>query len=501
MKPTTALCIVVAILSSSLFASDRPNILFIAIDDLNDWIGPLGGHPQTKTPNIDRLAARGMTFTNAHSPGMTCNASRTALMTGLRPATTGLYSNSVDWRKIEKLQNLGTLPRYFKKSGYRTTGAGKLFHASTWNLWAYFGYNDKLAWNSFFPSLDRQVQDEVMPHEVPARGTHPRRFDWSPVASTDFAMGDGQVAFWSAEQIRSSGDEPRFDAVGIYRPHLPWFLPRKYFEMHPLENIQLPERNENDLDDLPDSVLNGYEKPSKVGTVNRFYWTQEEPGEERLKQVTQAYLASVSFADAMVGHVLDALDDSGRADATIVVLWTDHGFHIGEKNLIGKSTLWRESTRVPLIVVAPGVTTPGSRSDTAVSLMDIYPTLTDLSGLETPEHIEGISLTPILKNPSQKSGRPALSSLKVGTHAVSKDRFRYLRYADGSEELYDIHSDPNEWTNLATDPAYESIKTEMKKWLPRSEAPWLESNRDASDYVDRVSDITLPLRIRRFPNN
>lgn len=383
------------------FANERPDVLFISIDDLNDWVGPLGGHPQAKTPHMDRLAERGMVFTNAHSPGMICNASRTALMTGLRPSTTGIYGNASDWRNVEKIQKLGTLPRTFKNAGYQTFGAGKLFHASTFNPWAYFGYNDTLAWNAYFPSLDRQIPDEVTPHTVPAHGTDVRRFDWSPVATTDLAMGDGQVVSWSAEQILSPGTESRFNAVGIYRPHLPWFLPRKYFEMHPLDQIELPVLNERDLEDLPEHIRKEYAKPTRNPLITRFHWTQEEPKENRLKQVVQGYLASVSFADAMVGHVLDALDKSGRADNTIIVLWSDHGFHVGEKNRIGKVTLWRESTRVPFILVAPGVTIPGSRSDTAVSLMDIYPTLTELAGLEKPKHLEGTSLVPILKDPSK----------------------------------------------------------------------------------------------------
>lgn len=375
------------------------------------------------------------------------------------------------------LQKVDTIPRYFRNAGYHTVGAGKLFHSSTWNTWAYYGYNDTKAWDAYFPSLDRQVPHEVMPHVVPANGTHPRTFDWSPVAATDEAMGDGQVATWSAEQLLEPVEGPRFNAMGIYRPHLPWFLPRKYFEMHPLDEIVLPDVDANDLDDLSNS---------------RFKWVQEDPEGTRWKQVVQGYLASVSFADVMVGKVLDALDASGRADDTIVVLWTDHGFHLGEKARIGKGTLWRESTRVPFIVVAPGVTKPGTRSNTAVSLMDMYPTLAELAGLAIPGHIEGTSLVPILKDPSRKSNRAVVSTNSAGNHAVSGDRFRYLSYKDGSEELYDIQNDPNELINLANDPKYAAVKAELSTWLPKHDTPDLGRNRDTDEFIERVSDITLP---------
>jgi arylsulfatase A-like enzyme len=473
-------------------ANERPNILFISIDDLNDWVGPLSGHPQAKTPNMDRLAKMGMLFTNAHSPGMTCNVSRTALLTGLRPSTTGVYGNPTDWRKVEKLKGVTSLPRHFKESGYQTFGAGKLFHASTWNMWAYFGYNDTTAWNAYFPSLNRQVPDEVWPHDVPVNGPIVKTFDWSPVATTEMAMGDGQVTTWSVEQILANGTEPRFNAVGIYRPHLPWYLPRKYFEMHPLEGITLPPVRANDLSDLPESVSKQYENPRATSTAGRFKWVSEDPENNRWKQIVQAYLASVSFADAMLGHVLDALDQSGRAQNTIIVLWSDHGFHVGEKKRVGKGTLWRESTRVPLIVVAPGVTQPGSRSSTAVSLMDLYPTLVDLADLETPSHLEGTSLVPILKDASKRSNRAALSTSSFGNHAVSGNNYRYLKYQDGSEELYDIVNDPHEWTNLAGNPRHTETIAELARWLPKHDEPDIGSNRSADEMVKQISDITLP---------
>jgi arylsulfatase A-like enzyme len=461
-----AALVVLPILGVPLTASaqdERPDILFIALDDLNDWVGYLGGHPQTKTPNIDRLAARGLAFTNAHSPSALCNPSRTALLTGLRPATTGIYGNVPDWRGAEIFKSIATLPRHFRDNGYRTYGAGKIFHAHTFGATGFTGYNDTTAWHAFYPSLDRQLPDEVGPPTRPANGnTAARTFDWSAVVTDDAAMGDGQVVTWIERQIRAETGSPRFIAAGIYRPHLPWYVPQKYFDLHPLDVIELPPHRADDLDDVPEIA-----RPGEFGGVEAHEWIT---GANRWAEGVQAYLASVSFADAMVGRLLDALDASGRADNTIIVLWGDHGYHLGEKGRWHKSTLWEESTHVPLIIVAPGVTTPGSRTTRPVSLMDLYPTLAELAGLETPAHVEGRSLVPLLEDPDRVWDFPALTTYGYNNHAVRTERYRYIRYADGSEELYDHESDPNEWTNLAGEREYAALKAQLRRVLPTENA-------------------------------
>ena len=452
-------------------AQNRADVLFISIDDLNDWVGPLGGHPQANTPNIDRLAAQGMVFANAYAPSMLCNPSRTAIMTGISPASSGVYTNGTDWRRTSTLQGIPTIPRYFQDNGYLTTGAGKLFHSSTYNPWAYFGYNDTTAWQAYFPSLDRQLPDEITPHTRPANGnTLSVNFDWSAVSATDMAMGDGQVVTWSMDQILTDHDVPRFNAVGIYRPHLPWYLPQKYFDLHPLEQTELPAVVQNDLDDVPEIATSigarGALNPSGIHD-----WVIEDESKQRWREAVRAYLASISYADTMLGHLLDALEQSGRASNTIIVLWSDHGFHLGEKERWRKETLWRDATHVPLIIVAPGVTTPGSRTDEAVSLVDLYPTVVELAGLEMPAHPEGTSLVPLLKEPDLAWDRAAVSTNQFGNHAVSSDRYRYLRYSDGSEELYDIEADPHEWNNLAGDPKYRDVIAEHAVWLPAHDEP------------------------------
>ena len=457
----TGLLLATLSLSPAGAQEQRPDVLFIAVDDLNDWVGYLGGHPQTKTPNIDRLAARGMAFTNAHSPSALCNPSRTALLTGLRPSTSGIYGNTPDWRTVEIFEGIATLPNYFRMNGYSTLGAGKIFHAHTFGEAGFAGYNDTSAWDAFYPALDRQLPDEVGPPVRPASKSTFPGLDWSPVVVDDRAMGDGQTVAWVERQLVAETDSPRFVAAGIYRPHEPWYVPPRYFEMHPLASIELPVVRDDDLDDIPAAA------PDEFSGTRIHDWMIAD---DKWREGVRAYLASVSFADAMVGQLLDAVDASGRADQTIIVLWGDHGFHLGEKGRWRKSTLWEESTHVPFIIVAPGVTTPGSRSTHAVSLMDIYPTLAELAGLDIPAHVEGRSLAPLLRDPTREWDFPVVTTYGYDNHAVRTDRYRYIRYADGSEELYDHASDPNEWTNLASDPAQDELKAELRRALPARNA-------------------------------
>ena len=383
--------------------ADRPDILFIAVDDLNDWVGVLGGHPQAQTPHIDALAARGTVFANAHAAATICNPSRTALMLSLRPSTTGIYENESNWLDHEHLADLPTIPSYFRDNGYRTFGAGKIFHAHTFYATAFKGYNDPRAWDAFYPSFERQLPDEVGPPERPANENPiTSNFDWSHVVADDRAMGDGQVAAWISERLLDSTDGPRFVAAGIYRPHLPWFVPRAYFDAHPLPDIVLPTVLENDLDDVSE-IGREFTQDSSMPPLDLHEWVVEA---DKWAEGVQAYLASVTFADAMVGQILDALDRSGRADNTIIVLWGDHGWHLGEKLRWRKQTLWEEATRVPLIVVAPGVTEPGSRSERTVSLLDLFPTLMELVGIDAPGHLEGASLVPLLEDPDARMESP-----------------------------------------------------------------------------------------------
>lgn len=461
------LAFIVLAVSATMVAAqtDEPyDVLFIAVDDLNDWVGYLGGHPQAQTPNIDRLAARGMAFMSAQSPSAVCHAARTAILTGLRPSTTGIYGNAPDWRGLEIFDDKQSLPRFFRSNGYTTNGAGKIFHAHTYVESGMTGFNDPNGWDAFYPSIERQLPDEFGPYSIPANGaSYGRSFDWAGLVAEDSALGDGQVTAWVSDRLRESAAGPRFLAAGIYRPHLPWYVPQQYFDMFPLDEVVLPPHPDGDLDDLSDAA-----KQSVFNSNEIHEWILETG---RWDEAVQAYLASIAYADAMVGRLIDALDASGRGDRTIIVLWGDHGFHLGEKERWRKFTLWKESLHVPFVIVAPGVTTVGTTSAAPVSLLDIYPTLAELTGLNKPDYLEGNSLLPLLEDPALAWDHPTLSTHGYENHAVVSGTYKYIRYADGSEELYDVRSDPYEWDNLAGDASFDSEKQKLAAFLPTEPAP------------------------------
>ena len=451
--------------------SERPDVLFIIVDDLNDWVGALDGHPQTRTPNINELAQRGMLFTNAHTPGAACLPARTAMLTGLTAFSSGIYTQRGDWRTNPRLDGLATLPRHFRDSDYLTQGAGKLFHAHTYSADGFVGQQDVTAWDAYYPSLQRQLPDEVQPPrgqtdgDAVGNGVRTGGFDFYPTVTEDFAMADGQVARWIGQQLEAATG-PRYISAGIFRPHLPWYVPQKYFDMHPLDEVELPPYLETDHDDIPDSAL--LSRAEATNTPETIGWLSDAAsGHLKWRQAVQGYLASVSFADARVGEILGALDRSGRADNTIIVFMSDHGWHPGEKERWAKMTLWEETTRVPFIIVGPGVTTPGSSTDEAVSTQSVYATLTELAGLETPAHVEGSSLVPLLRDPGMAWDDVAITTFgDYGNFTVRDDRYRYIVYADGQEELYDHGRDPNEWRNLADDPRYATIKAGLIARIP-----------------------------------
>ncbi len=462
-------------------AQERPDVLFIAVDDLNSWVGALAGHPQAKTPNIDALAARGMLFTNAHTPGAACLPARTAILTGVSPFNSGIYSMQGDWRQNPRLAGISTLPRYFRENGFLTLGGGKLFHAHTYNIEGFTGQQDYTAWDAYFPSLERQLPDEVFPApgqtegDAVGNGINTGHIDFYPTLTTDEAIGDGHVVNWVIQQLEAASTGPRFISAGIYRPHLPWYVPQKYFDMHPVEDIILPDYLETDLDDVPPAYadLIGEEPDLDTSTMA---WIKER-GTRKWQEAIQGYLASISFTDAMIGNLIDALDTSGRADNTIIVFWADHGFHLGEKDTWGKMTLWDETTNVPFIIVAPGVTTPGSRSDEVVSTHSIYPTLVELAGLVRPDFVDGTSLVPLLRRPEMSWDDVAITTYgDYGNFTVRDDRYRYIVYSNGDEELYDIETDPSEWTNLAEYRRYRNIKQELATRIPPADthAPAVE---------------------------
>jgi arylsulfatase A-like enzyme len=423
-------------------ARKKPNVLFIAIDDLNDWVGCLGGHPDAKTPNIDRLAQRGVLFTNAHCAAASCNPSRASLLTGIAPWSSGVYNNSHNWQAA--MPDAVTLPRMFKDHGYYTAGAGKIFHGAM---------NDKLAWHEYLNRPDEPGPPDDYPRNV---------LDWAPIDAKDEEMADGQVAGWIIERIKRQHDKPFFLAPGFWKPHLPWYVPQEYFDMYPVENITLPEVKDDDLSDVPPIGRGFAGSPLPHRTV-------VESGQWR--EAVQAYLACVSFVDAQVGRVIEALDKSPYSKDTVIVLWSDHGWHLGEKLHWHKFTLWEEATRNPMVFVVPGVTRPDLICTRPASLLDIYPTLGELSGLKTPGELDGESLVPLLKNPKASREKPALTAKGRGNLSVRDERWRLTRYSDGTEELYDHEKDAGEWTNLAGLPEYANVEASLARWMPNNWAP------------------------------
>lgn len=455
MRPLLA--VVLALCAGPLaHAADRPNVLFIAIDDLNDWVGPLGGHPQVKTPHLDRLAARGTTFTNAHCQAPLCNPSRTSVLTGLRPSTTGVYALSPWFRTSEKLKDHATLFQWFKQNGYATTSTGKIFHG---------GYPPKAERpaevDAFGPPGAIQPRPKVKfvitPDPIAL-------MDWGVFPEKDEDCFDHDIATWAVKHLTGKPVGPWFLAVGFQHPHVPCYAPRKWFDLYPADKLVLPKVKPDDRDDLPRFASYLHWKLPEP----RLKWLQDA---KQYAPLVRAYLASISFVDAQVGRVLDALKESGAEKNTVVVLWSDHGWHLGEKGITGKNTLWEHSTRVPLIFAGPGVAA-NAKCDRPAELLDLYPTLAELCGLPANKSNEGISLVPHLKDAKAARERPAITTHNPGNHAVRTERWRYIVYADGSEELYDRDADPHEWTNLAKEPKLAAMKKELAKWVPaKSAAP------------------------------
>lgn len=428
---------------------DSPNVLMIVLDDQNDWVGCLNGHPDTRTPNIDRLAQRGTLFRHAYCPAPLCNPSRTSFLTGLHPTTSGVYDNTQSLR--DHLPSTITLPQYFKGQGYYTLGGGKIFH-----------YADPVSWHEYFPFFDNTFCFGPVAGQPPFNGINPE-FDWGPISVSEGDSCDGRDAIWATTQFARSYDRPFFLALGIVQPHTPWYLPAVYFEMFPPADVTLPPTQPFDQGDLP---------PIARQSEERDRWVDQHGVRH---DAVAAYLAAIAFADAQVGLVLDALDASPHAENTVVVLCGDNGYHLGTKQHWEKWTLWEEATHVPLIIAPAGAPAGGQVCTRTVGLLDLYPTLLDLCGLPARRELDGRSLLPLLVNPQFEWEFPVVTSMGPARHAVRSERWRTIHYEDGSCELYDHITDPWEWTNLAPDPAYAEIIAEHAAWLPAQPAPSVSS--------------------------
>jgi len=452
--------------SASKSKESKPNVLFISIDDLNDWIEPLGGHPQAKTPNLSRFAEKGVVFTSAYCAAPACLPSRAALMSGKAPYESGIYANAQVWRDV--LPDAVTIPQYFTANGYFSAGAGKIFHNDQ---------PDPESWEDYFPSKKKHFPQYIYPDKRPQNMPYSedmyKEFDWWGHDKPDEETGDYKSVQWISGQLHKKHAKPFFLACGLYRPHLPWFVPKKYFDMFPLEEIQLPKVLDNDWDDLPPRARQLAKSSKRVyhdPVIKNDKWTE----------AVQGYLASIAYADAMLGKLLDALESSAYSDNTVVVLWSDHGWQLGEKFHWRKFALWENIAKCNLMFVVPKGTrglhegaAKGTKCSRPVSLQDIYPTLIELCGLGRRDDIAGHSIIPLLKDPDAEWKHPAITCLHTwGEMAVSTEEYRYIRYEDGGEELYDLTKDREEWHNLANDSDYAAVKKELEDMLPENPAAY-----------------------------
>ncbi|MDV6030520.1 MAG: sulfatase [Phycisphaera sp. RhM] len=442
-------------------AAEQPNVVLVAIDDLNDWVGCLDGHPQVQTPQIDKLASRGVNFTNAHCQAPICNPSRISMLLGKLPSTTGHYFLAPGFRGVDVTRDAVTMFQHFRAGGYRAESMGKVFH----------GPSDAASFDHVQRSSGYRRppgQTEKLRYRVP--GSHPA-WDWGQIDIADEDQRDYHTAAWAAKRIPelAERDEPFFLAIGFHLPHVPIYATKKWFDMYPLQTLVMPPVPRGDLDDVPEIAVQLSLNP----TAPRYEWMKDN-GED--KHAVQAYLASISFVDHLVGMVTDAVEAAGLGDNTIVVLFSDHGFHLGEKNKWAKRSLWQRTTRVPLIVAGPGVA-GGAVCDAPVGLIDVYPTLAEMCRLPVPDGLDGHSLSGLLKDAASAWSHPAICTFGPGNHSIHSRDYHYIRYRDGSEELYDHRHDRDEHNNLAGDTKFAAIIAEHRQFIPAHDAPMVPGSR------------------------
>lgn len=443
---------------------DNPNVLFIAIDDLNDWLGCMKGHPNTSTPNFDKLAAQGVLFTNAHCQAPLCGPSRASLMTGLRPSTTGIYgmiNDNMIRSDNEATRDIIFLPEYFKNHGYHTMGIGKLFHHhapeglfdASGGRSAGFGPlpEERFVWDGYGTS-DRERYGRTST-------------DWGAYPEADSLMPDHRSVDWAIERLKRKHEKPFFLAVGFLRPHVPLYVPQKWFDLHPVENLEMTPYKPDDLDDVPPVAHLINDLPMMPTTE----WAIEH---NEWANIIQAYLSCISFVDYELGRLLDALEESRYGGNTVIVLWSDHGYRLGEKGTFAKHALWETATRAPLIFAGPGLP-KGKVIDVPVEMLSVYPTLLGLCGLPAYSRNEGLDLLPQMTAQDTAEGEKiAITTFGMNNHGIRTSAYRYIRYEDGGEELYDHSTDPNEWFNIAGKPENAQVIEGLKKYLPALNAEW-----------------------------
>lgn len=477
--------------------AEKPNVLFIAIDDMRDFAGYFHAHPNVVTPCLDRLSAKGVSFSSAYCQSPMCAASRNSLLTGVSPARSGVYGFQ-SRRESPVLKELVTLPRHFRENGYFTIGGGKIHHEGkppNQN-----NGPDPEEWDEYHRSLQNPTFPDIYQWEDGKKSDYKfvkgsrqvvwQGLRWGQTTAEDHEHSDGYGAEWAAEQLQRTFEQPFFLAVGFTAPHYPLICPKKYFdEIGPVDGLRPVATS---LDDL--------NVPPAGRFFARYYHSGLYAEEARMRELgahqeaLQAYLAQCRFTDEQVGKVLDALWNSPYAENTIVVLWSDHGFMLGEKECWSKFRLWIESARVPFIISGPGIA-EGEVCAADVELLDIYPTLISLCGLPPVGHqLDGNDLTPLLKNPDAEWEQAALTTAGKDNHAVSYKGFRYITYFNGDQELYNVQKDPHENNNLAVNPEYADKILELRAFLPKYNAPNQNDGRRYSFYNQETYDIEKEIK-------
>ena len=448
---------------TSAAGSARPNVLMIAVDDLNDYVSILQDHPGIKTPNFDRLAERGVNFTRAYCAAPLCNPSRSAITTGLAPWHTGIYELNDEIRQSVPALAAVALEEQFKRHGYDTYWTGKYYHGGPNNWWP----EDRLKamWTETKEPFSNHGPILKGGNDVVGKGV----YVIGPAKGGMNEMPDVAILKNTQGWLAEKHSNPFFMVHGISKPHVSYVVPKEFYDMYPLDSIVLPEAPGDDYSDIPTIV-----KSKVLRGLDMEQFVKVKKTKDGWKEVMQAYMAAISFCDWVVGQILDSLDASPYANHTIIVLWSDHGYHIGEKEKLHKRALWTQSSRMPFLICVPGMATAGKNCLAPVSLLDIYPTLNELCHLdqEVPQKLDGHNLVPLLKNPDQEWPYLAVTSKSKGNVAVSDARYHYIRYFEGSEELYDDQKDPREFTNLAKVPEHKAVIERLAPYLPTE---WTES--------------------------
>lgn len=435
----------------------KPNILFIAVDDMNCDLGCYG-HPQVKSPNIDRLAKMGVRFDKCYCQYPLCSPSRVSLMTGRRPDTTRILDLKTDFRK-ETMPDVVTLPQVFMNAGYYAARVGKIYHYGNPGDIGTSGLDDPKSWMKVVNPAGRDhttIEKDIMNY-TPKRGLGSAMAFLSDKVGKDEEHTDGKVATEGAKLLEEHKDKPFFLAVGFYKPHTPWVAPKKYFDLYPLESITLPEIAPDFQKQVPKTALEST-KP----------WPHFGVTQHQARESKQAYYAAISFVDAQIGRLLDTMDRLKLWDNTVVVFWSDHGYHLGEHGLWMKRSLFEGSARVPMVIVAPGAKGNGQVCGRTVEFVDLYPTMADLAGLTPPAGYEGASIKDLLADPAAPHDRPAYTQVLHGGvhgHAVRTERYRYIEWGNAKQgtQLYDYQTDPQELKNLADDPRSSGVVEDMKR--------------------------------------